>query len=244
MALFRRKRPDGPEGSPAIQPRTAVPRHIAVIMDGNGRWATKRGLPRPAGHSAGSETFRTVYAFSTENWKRSREEVEAILKLLDKYLREAIDTMEQERMKLVLLGDLSRLPPQLRALADRALEVGRKVQGMQVNVCFNYGGRDEILRAARRYAADYAAGKAPADLDEAGFSAYLDSAGIPDPDIIIRSGGEQRTSNFLLWQSAYAEYWFTDTLWPDFGPAEIDAAIAAFGSRDRRFGGVKDAGKG
>ena len=115
---------------------------------------------------------------------------------------------------------------------------------MQVNVCFNYGGRDEILRAARRYAADYAAGKAPADLDEAGFSAYLDSAGIPDPDIIIRSGGEQRTSNFLLWQSAYAEYWFTDTLWPDFGPAEIDAAIAAFGSRDRRFGGVKDAGKG
>ena len=243
---------DGPEGRPA------VPRHIAVIMDGNGRWATNRGLPRTAGHSAGSETFRrvsrycrdigveyfTVYAFSTENWKRSHEEVEAILKLLDKYLREAIDTMEQERMKLVLLGDLSRLSPQLRALADRALEVGKNVQGMQVNVCFNYGGRDEILRAARRYAEDYAAGKAPADLDEAGFAAYLDSAGIPDPDIIIRSGGEQRTSNFLLWQSAYAEYWFTDTLWPDFGPAEIDAAIAAFGRRDRRFGGVKDAGKG
>lgn len=258
MALFRRKKPDGQEGRPAEQPRTAVPRHIAVIMDGNGRWATNRGLPRTAGHSAGSETFRrisrycrdigvehfTVYAFSTENWKRSHEEVEAILKLLDKYLREAIDTMEQERMKLVLLGDLSRLSPQLRALADRALEVGRHVQGMQVNVCFNYGGRDEILRAARRYAADYAAGKAPADLDEAGFSAYLDSAGIPDPDIIIRSGGEQRTSNFLLWQSAYAEYYFTDTLWPDFGPAEIDAAIAAFGRRDRRFGGVKEAGKG
>ena len=253
MALFRRKKPDGPQGRPAVPPHPAVPRHIAVIMDGNGRWATSRGLPRTAGHTAGAETFRrisrycrdigveyfTVYAFSTENWKRSQEEVEAILKLLDKYLREAIDTMEQERMKLFLLGDLSRLSPQLRSLADRALEVGKTVQGMQVNVCFNYGGRDEILRAARRYAADYAAGKAPADLDEAGFSAYLDSAGIPDPDIIIRSGGEQRTSNFLLWESAYAEYWFTDTLWPDFGPEEIDAAVAAFGKRDRRFGGTK-----
>ena len=131
------------------------------------------------------------------------------------------------------------LSPELRALADRALEVGRRVKGMQVNVCFNYGGRDEILRAARKYAEDFAAGRAPADLDEAGFASYLDSAGIPDPDIIIRPGGELRTSNFLLWQSAYAEYWFTDTLWPDFGPEEIDAAIAAFNKRERRFGGVK-----
>ena len=251
--VFLQAGPDGPPGRPAVQPRTGVPRHIAVIMDGNGRWAAKRGLPRSAGHTAGAETFRritrycrdigveyfTVYAFSTENWKRSREEVEAILMLLEKYLHEAIDTMEEERVRLFVLGDLSRLSPSLRALADRALEVGKGVRGMQVNVCFNYGGRDEILRAARKYAEEYAAGRAPADLDEAGFSAYLDSAGIPDPDIIIRPGGEQRTSNFLLWQSAYAEYWFTDTLWPDFRPEDIDAAIAAFGKRERRFGGVK-----
>jgi len=254
MPLFRKsKKPDGPQGRPAVPEGSAVPRHIAVIMDGNGRWAKQRGLPRTAGHSAGSETFRkitrycrdigvehfTVYAFSTENWKRSQDEVEAILKLLEKYLHEAIDTMEEERVSLYVMGDLSRLSPSLHALADRALEVGRTVKGMQVNVCFNYGGRDEILRAARRYAADFAAGKAPADLDEAGFSDYLDSAGIPDPDIIIRPGGELRTSNFLLWQSAYAEYYFTDTLWPDFTPAEIDAAIAAFNKRERRYGGVK-----
>ena len=253
MPLFSKKKPDGPEGRPVVQPRSDVPRHIAVIMDGNGRWATNRGLPRTAGHTAGAETFRkitrycrdigveqfTVYAFSTENWKRSQDEVSAILKLLEKYLYEAIETMEEERVSLYVLGDLSRLSPELRTLADRALEVGKHVQGMQVNVCFNYGGRDEILRAARKYAADYAAGRAPADLDEAGFSNYLDSAGIPDPDIIIRPGGELRTSNFLLWQSAYAEYYFTDTLWPDFGPEEIDAAIAAFNKRERRFGGTK-----
>ena len=251
MPLFRRNKPGAPEGRPAVQ--TAAPRHIAVIMDGNGRWAAKRGLPRSAGHSAGAETFRritrycrdigveyfTVYAFSTENWKRSPEEVEAILALLEKYLHEAIDTMEEERVRLYVMGDLSRLSPTLRALADRALEVGRGVQGMQVNVCFNYGGRDEILRAARKYAEDYAAGRTGGELDEAGFAAYLDSAGIPDPDIIIRTGGELRTSNFLLWQSAYAEYWFTDTLWPDFRPEDIDAAIAAFGKRERRYGGVK-----
>ncbi len=252
MPLFRRRKPDGPEGRPAVPTGGAVPRHIAVIMDGNGRWATKRGLPRSAGHSAGSETFRrisrycrdigveyfTVYAFSTENWKRSGDEVEALMKLLEKYLHEAIDTMEEEHMSLRFMGDLDRLTPTLHALADRALEVGKNVQGLHVNVCFNYGGRDEILRAARKYAADYAAGKAP-DLDEAAFSGYLDSAGMPDPDIIIRPGGELRTSNFLLWQSAYAEYYFTDTLWPDFTPVDIDAAIAAFGKRERRFGGVK-----
>ena len=253
MPLFRRNKPDGPEGRPAVQPRGTVPQHIAVIMDGNGRWATRRGLPRKAGHSAGAETFRrisrycrdigvkyfTVYAFSTENWKRSGDEVEALMKLLEKYLHEAIDTMEEEHMSLRFLGDLGRLSPTLRSLAERALEVGKNVQGLQVNVCFNYGGRDEILRAARKYAADLAAGKAPADLDEAGFSGYLDSAGMPDPDIIIRPGGELRTSNFLLWQSAYAEYYFTDTLWPDFKPEDIDAAIAAFGKRERRFGGAK-----
>lgn len=249
MALFDRKTgglSDRPTASDGI-----MPKHIAVIMDGNGRWATKRGLPRKAGHSAGAETFRkitrycrdiglehfTVYAFSTENWKRSGDEVEAILVLLEKYLHEAIDTMEEEKVRLYVMGDISRLSPRLQALSNRALETAKRVNGMQVNVCFNYGGRDEIIRAAQRYARDYAAGKA-SSLDEALFSSYLDSAGIPDPEIIIRPGGELRVSNFLLWQSAYSEYYFTDTLWPDFTSADIDAAIAAFRKRDRRFGGV------
>ena len=229
-----------------------IPRHVAVIMDGNGRWATKRSLPRSAGHAAGAETFRrvardlrdrgvgyfTVYAFSTENWKRSQDEVESIMGLLEKYLREAIASMAKERTRLHVMGDISRLSPGLQALAREALETSRGLTGMQVNVCFNYGGRDEIVRAARKYAEDYAAGRA-GSLDEALFSSYLDSADIPDPDIVIRPGGELRTSNFLLWQSAYAEYYFTDTLWPDFGPEEIDRAIAAFNSRERRYGGVK-----
>ena len=232
--------------------RRAVPRHIAIILDGNGRWAKKRGLPRTAGHSAGAETFRriarycrdigveylTVYAFSTENWKRSQDEVTALMGLLKKYLLEAIDSMEQEHTKLFVMGDLSRLSPELQELSRRALETAQRVTGMQVNVCFNYGGRDEIVRAARKYAEDYAAGKVGA-LDEALFSAYLDSAGIPDPELLIRPGGELRSSNFLPWQTAYAEYWFTDTLWPDFSPQEIDAAIDALNRRERRFGNAK-----
>ncbi len=233
-------------------PERSVPRHIAVIMDGNGRWAVKRGLPRKAGHAAGAEALRkvlhhcrdigveylTVYAFSTENWKRSEEEVGALMVLLKRYLEEAIDSMEKERIKLFVMGDLSRLSPELQALSNRALEKSRTVEGMQLNVCFNYGGRDEIVRAARKYAEDYASGRA-GKLDEKTFSAYLDSAAIPDPELIIRTGGEQRTSNFLLWQSAYAEYWFTDVLWPDITPAEFDRAIDAFNHRERRYGGAK-----
>lgn len=247
MPLFPRK--NGPTAAaPGLS--TAVPAHIAIIMDGNGRWATARGLPRSAGHAAGAETFRkitrycrdigvqylTVYAFSTENWKRSEEEVTSLMGLLRRYLIEAIETMEAERTRLFVMGDLSRLSPELRELSARALETAKRVQGMQVNVCFNYGGRDEIVRAVRRYAEDYAAGRA-GEADEALISSYLDSAGIPDPELIIRPGGEQRVSNFLLWQSAYSEYYFTDTLWPDFEPAEIDRAIAALAARERRFGG-------
>lgn len=244
------RRKSGPGGDAAG--RRAVPKHIAIIMDGNGRWAKKRGLPRTAGHSAGAETFRkiarycrdigveylTVYAFSTENWKRSQDEVTALMGLLKKYLQEAIESMEAEHTKLYVMGDLSRLSPELQALSYQALETAERVEGMQVNVCFNYGGRDEIVRAAQKYAMDYAAGKA-GELTEELFSSYLDSAGIPDPDIVIRPGGEQRSSNFLPWQSAYAEYWFTDTLWPDFAPKDIDAAIDALNHRERRFGGAK-----
>ena len=230
-----------------------VPRHIAISLDGNGRWAKKRGLPRTAGHAVGAETFRkiatyckdigveylTVYAFSTENWKRPEGEVAAIMKLLGKYLQEAIDTMERDHIRMKVLGGLEELSPELRAMVERTDEISQKYAGFQANICLNYGGRDEILRAARRYARDYAEGKADAALTEEGFSGYLYSAGIPDPDLLIRPGGEQRISNFLLWQCAYAEFYFTDVLWPDFSPAELDKAIAVFNSRDRRYGGVK-----
>ena len=234
----------------------SLPRHIAIIMDGNGRWATKRGLPRTAGHKAGAETFRriatycknigvqylTVYAFSTENWKRSADEVGAIMGLLKRYLLEAVDTMEKDHIRLRFFGDMSPIAPELRALAHTTDEISDALPegDFQANICLNYGGRDEILRGIRRFAAECAAGeKRPEDLDEVMFSDYLDSAGIPDPELIIRPSGEERLSNFLLWQCAYSEFYFTDALWPDFDEAELDKAIEAFRARDRRFGGVK-----
>ncbi len=231
--------------------KSNLPRHIAIIMDGNGRWAKKRGLPRTAGHAAGAETFRsiatycknlgvqylTVYAFSTENWKRPQEEVDAIMGLLEKYLAEAIEKMERDDIRLHFFGDTSVLSPRFLEKIARTDEISTHLHGFQANVCLNYGGRDEIVRAARRYAQSVADG-AENTLDEAGFSALLDSNGIPDPDLLIRPGGEQRLSNFLLWQCAYSELVFTDTLWPDFTPAEIDRAIAAYQKRERRFGAV------
>ena len=229
-----------------------LPRHIAIILDGNGRWAKRRGLPRTAGHAAGAETFRriatyckdigidylTVYAFSTENWKRPREEVNAIMGLLGKYLREAVDTMERDHIRLKILGDPEILPKNLRDLIDETADISMHYEGFQANVCLNYGGRDEIVRAALRFAEDYKAGKA-ATLTEESFSNYMFSAGIPDPDLIIRPGGEMRLSNFLMWESAYSELIFTDVLWPDFTSGDIDAAIAEYQRRDRRFGGIK-----
>lgn len=229
-----------------------LPRHIAIILDGNGRWAKRRGLPRTAGHVAGAETFRriatyckdigidylTVYAFSTENWKRPREEVDAIMGLLGKYLREAVDTMERDHIRLKILGDPEILPKNLRDLIDETADISTHYEGFQANVCLNYGGRDEIVRAALRFAEDYKAGKA-ATLTEESFSNYMFSAGIPDPDLIIRPGGEMRLSNFLMWESAYSELIFTDVLWPDFTSGDIDAAIAEYQRRDRRFGGIK-----
>ena len=230
-----------------------VPAHIAIILDGNGRWAKRRGLPRTAGHAAGSENFRkiatycknigvdylTVYAFSTENWKRPEDEVKTIMRLLRRYLNEAIDTMERDQIRMKIFGDLAGLSPELRELVKKTDEISRRYQGFQANICLNYGGRDEIVHAARRYAEDYAAGRTEGELTEAQFGGYLYSAGIPDPDLLIRPGGEQRISNFLLWQCAYAEFYFTDVLWPDFNTDELDKAIAAFQKRDRRYGGVK-----
>ena len=234
-------------------PELKPPRHIAIIMDGNGRWAKKRGLPRTAGHAAGSETFRnitdychklgveylTVYAFSTENWKRSEEEVTGIMKLLNKYLNEAIRDMEKNQVRFRFFGDLSRLSPQLRQLCLDTEEKSANFREGQVNLCLNYGGRDEIVRAAKAFAQDVAEGKrAPEELTEDILSDYLYSAGIPDPELIIRPSGELRTSNFLLWQSAYSEYVFMDVLWPDFSPADLDKAIEEYHRRNRRFGGV------
>ena len=230
----------------------APPRHIAIIMDGNGRWAKKRGLPRTAGHAAGAEAFRrianycrtlgveylTVYAFSTENWKRSQEEVAGIMRLLRRYLEEALRDMDKNRVCFRFFGDLTRLSPELQKLC-RDAQMRSEEYDVQVNFCLNYGGRDEIVHAAKLFAQDVAAGKCkPEDLTEDLLSTYLYSADVPDPELIIRPSGEQRTSNFLLWQSAYSEYVFMDVLWPDFCEKDLDAAIEEYHRRNRRFGGT------
>ena len=219
-------------------------------MDGNGRWAKKRGLPRKAGHAVGAETFRriatycknlgmehlTVYAFSTENWKRSDEEVGAIMGLLENYLHESIEKMEKDQIRLKILGDTTALSPAIQSLIDKTDAIAARLPGcFQANVCLNYGGRDEIVRAVNRFAAEH-----PGEtITEAAMAEYLDTAGIPDPDLIIRTGGEYRISNFLMWESAYSELYFTDVLWPDFSEKDIDEAVAEYRHRDRRFGGVK-----
>ena len=223
-----------------------LPRHIAIIMDGNGRWAKKRGLPRTAGHKVGAEVFRniatycqelgieylTIYAFSTENWKRPKDEVDVLMSLLEQYLQEAIDTMERDHIRLRVLGDVAGLSPQLQRMIDETNAISTHYQGFQANICLNYGGRAEILRAARLCA------EAGEEWTEENFSKYLWSAGIPDPELIIRPSGELRLSNFLLWQCAYSEFYFCDTLWPDFKRKDLDLAIIDFQHRDRRFGGV------
>ena len=230
-----------------------IPKHIAIIMDGNGRWAKQRGLPRTAGHKAGSETFRriakycntlgvkylTVYAFSTENWKRSVDEVSSIMGVLKLYLQEALRDMEKNHIRFNFMGDLTRLTPELQKLCREAMERSARYNEVQVNLCINYGGRDELIRAAKSFMADVAAGKRDAeDLTEEAFSEYLDSAGVPDPELLIRPSGELRISNFLPWQTAYSEFVFMNVLWPDFSEADLDTAIAEYQRRNRRFGGV------
>ncbi|MCD8255680.1 MAG: di-trans,poly-cis-decaprenylcistransferase [Oscillospiraceae bacterium] len=229
-----------------------LPQHIAIIMDGNGRWAKRRGLPRTAGHISGTKTFRTiakycqsigiryltVYAFSTENWKRPQEEVDTIMRLLGEKLEELIASMVEDKVRVKFFGDVSVLSPRLRALIDRTAELSRSiVDGCQVNICVNYGGRAEIVRAAQRWAEVVKSGTEN-ELDEAGFGTLLYSADIPDPDLLIRPGGEQRLSNFLPWQTAYTELYFTDVLWPDFDRSELHRAIAAYQQRNRRYGGL------
>lgn len=225
-----------------------LPAHIAIIMDGNGRWAKKRSLPRSAGHAAGAKTFKTiarycnkiglnyltVYAFSTENWKRPPEEVNGIMNLLRDYLRDA-ENFKDENIKVRFIGDPSLLDEDIRAMMKKNEEGSANATGLQLNIAINYGGRDELVHAVKRIIQD---GIPPEEVTEQAISDRLYTAGMPDPDFIIRPSGEYRLSNYLIWQSAYAEYWFSDILWPDFTPKHLEQAIDAYNHRSRRFGGV------
>lgn len=230
-----------------------LPVHIGIIMDGNGRWAKKRLLPRPAGHRAGASNFRTItrycskigvkyltmYAFSTENWSRPAEEVGALMGLFKEYLEEALRDFMDENIRVRFIGDVSAFPEDLRKLIQEVEEASAPKTGMVLNLAMNYGGRAEITRAAQAFAREVAAGeRRPEDLTEELFSSYLYTGGQPDPDLIIRPSGEERLSNFLLWQGAYAEFVYFDILWPDFKTSDLDEAIRIYSSRQRRFGGV------
>lgn len=230
-------------------PASAIPRHVAIIMDGNGRWAKQQGLPRLAGHQVGVDRIQrileilaekgvrylTLYAFSTENWNRPATEVRGILGILEYALRRQTQALHDKNVHIVHIGKVDRLNPQLQEAITEAQWLTRENTGITLNVAFDYGGRDEILEAVRRIIRD----EVPAeDVDQELFSRYLFTAHTPDPDLIIRTGGELRISNFLLWQSAYSEYYVTPTLWPDLEAGEIEEALASFARRQRRFGNV------
>ena len=231
-----------------------VPKHIGRIMDGNGRWAKKRFLPRAMGHRQGAQAldkltkeaeglgveYITVYAFSTENWKRSKDEVDSIMGLLREYINRFFND-KKSILKIRSAGDLTALSPDLQADIEKLKEQSKDRPGMTLTIAINYGGRDEIRRAVTKIAEDVKAGKIqPEDINDQMISDNLDTAGIPDPELIIRTSGEFRTSNFLMWQSAYSEYYITDKLWPDFNVEDLKDAIKAYQTRDRRFGGRKE----
>ena len=231
-----------------------IPRHVAIIMDGNGRWATKRGLPRRAGHRAGMEALRdlitasselgiealTLYAFSTENWKRPRDEVGTLFSLVVEYFNREISELHEKGVRIRVLGDMSRVPQKARAALMRAEDMTHDNRGLKLNLAINYGARAELVRAAKALAEDVSnGGMAPDAIDEAAVSSRLYTSGQPDVDLLIRTGGEMRLSNFLLYQSAYAELLFTDTLFPDFDKAHYLDAIREFQGRSRRFGAIK-----
>lgn len=225
-----------------------LPEHIAIIMDGNGRWAKKRSLPRTAGHAAGSKNFKsiarycnkiglgylTVYAFSTENWKRPKDEVDNIMNILRDYLRDA-KNFKDENIKVKFIGNIEVLDDDIKALIKDAEEASENATGLNLNIALNYGGRDEIVHAVKQIVKE---GISPENITEQTLSDRLYTAGQPDPDFIIRPSGEYRLSNYLIWQAAYAEYWFSDILWPDFKPKHLEQAIDAFNHRNRRFGGL------
>ena len=232
-----------------------IPQHIAIILDGNGRWAKAKGMPRNYGHTAGARNVETVchaahdlgvkyvtmYAFSTENWNRPEGEVEALMKLLESYLKNCIKTADKNNMRVRVIGDTTRLSERFQERIRELEAASAKNDGLNLQIAINYGSRDEMTRAMRRMSEDVAAGKRkPEEITESVFEEYLDTAGIPDPDLLIRTSGELRLSNFLLWQLAYSEFYFTDVPWPDFHKEELERAIEAYNKRDRRFGGLTD----
>ena len=231
-----------------------VPRHVAIILDGNGRWAKKRMLPRNAGHAAGSKNvekicaaawdmgieYVTMYAFSTENWSRPKEEVDALMKLLHSYLKDCLKTSKKNNMQVRVIGDISKLDKDLQERIIELERVSAENTGLHFQVALNYGSRDEIKRSIISIANEVKDGSLlPEDITEDIISSHLDTSGIPDPALMIRTSGEQRLSNYLLWQLAYAEFYFTDVLWPDFSKKDLQKAVEFYQSRDRRFGGVK-----
>lgn len=230
------------------------PRHVAIIMDGNGRWAQLRHRPRLFGHQAGARRVReiveacpefgvkyvTIFAFSTENWKRTQTEVAGLMSLFRRYIHKEMEAFRRENVQVRFIGDRVKLDAKLRALMDDAEATTRHCTGTNLTIALNYGGRDEVARATKRLARDVRDGKLdPEDVDEETLPKYLDTYVLPDPDLVIRTSGEARVSNFLLWQSAYAEYEFIDTLWPDFTAEEFGRLVGAYGKRDRRYGAVK-----
>ena len=239
---------------PITAPGNCVPRHVAIIMDGNGRWAAERGLPRQAGHKQGVEALRrtvraaaeigieylTIYSFSSENWSRPTTEVSFLLDLLRRFIRLDVAELHQAGVKITVIGDREGLEPGIVSLLEDAESLTRENSRLKLVVAFNYGSRQEITRAARVIAQKVADGKIdPADITPAVLANHLDTAGIPDPDLLIRAGGEQRLSNYLLWQCAYTEFVFTEEYWPDFTREVFERAIAEYQARDRRFGGIK-----
>ena len=230
-----------------------VPQHIAIILDGNGRWAKAKGMPRNYGHAQGSKNvekiceaaykmgvkYLTVYAFSTENWSRPQSEVDALMKLLRNYMKTCLKTAEKNRMRVRVIGDKTGLDEDIRTRIKELEEASKNNDGLNFQIAINYGSRDEITRAVNRMLEDQKAGKLATPVEEETISNYLDTAGIPDPDLMIRTSGEFRISNFLLWELSYAEFYITDTYWPDFDAAEFRKAIEAYSARDRRFGGRK-----
>lgn len=231
-----------------------IPQHIAIILDGNGRWAKSKGMPRNYGHTVGAKNVETIlraagemgiryvtmYAFSTENWNRPADEVEALMKLLNNYLKNCIKTARKNNLRVRVIGDISRLDEDMQKRITELEEESKSNTGLQFQIALNYGSRDEMVRAMRRMAQDQVA---PEDITEERFSEYLDTKGIPDPDLLIRTSGEQRLSNYLLWQLAYSEFYFTDVPWPDFGKEELEKAVEAYNKRDRRFGGLAEEAK-
>lgn len=231
-----------------------VPNHIAIILDGNGRWAKKRGMPRSFGHVKGCENledicevakalgvkYLTVYAFSTENWKRSKEEVDGLMKLFRNYLKKCIKISQKNNMRVKVIGDITAFDSDIQESIEKLEDFSKDFTDLHFQIALNYGSRDEITRAVNRMLEDQKAGKLETPVSENTISGYLDTAGIPDPDLMIRTSGELRLSNYLLWQLAYSEFYFTDVPWPDFKKEELVKAIEKYNERDRRYGGVKE----